>query len=91
MSPLQQYKWAGSGREQTQLRLMRLHGLIIGYRWENNQLPVDLEALNAPDAIFDPLANTQFVYKPAPGGGYELYSRGGNAYGRIDLKHIKGA
>ncbi|MBX7131283.1 MAG: hypothetical protein K1X67_01260 [Fimbriimonadaceae bacterium] len=85
------YSWAPSAREQTQLRLMRLHGLIIAYRWENNQLPVDLEALNAPEAIVDPLAKTQFVYKPTPAGTYELYSRGGNAYGRIDLKYVKGA
>ncbi|MCH8274120.1 MAG: hypothetical protein IH851_04960 [Armatimonadetes bacterium] len=71
---------------RTRFRLMRLHALIIQFRWEYDRLPNSLDELKAVKAVKDPLTGGEFVYERDE-GSYELYSRGNEDTGRIFLTY----
>lgn len=68
---------------RTQLRLLRLHALIRGYRWEHDRWPSRLDEV-ATDFV-DPLTREPFEYRLNP-DGYTLSSRGRPETGPITLR-----
>lgn len=72
-------------RSRAMLRLLRLHALIIEFRWEQERLPKTLDEIGLPSVYeFDPLSNRLFIYN-LTADGYELYSKGSKLSGRVDL------
>jgi hypothetical protein len=74
-------------RTRTQLRLLRLHARIIGFRWESGRLPMSLDELGLThDQIYDPLSRTLFKFEAAS-GSYKLLSAGIRETGPIELRY----
>lgn len=85
VSPLHPLVLNMAARNRTQMRLLRLHAVIRQYRFEHDRLPESLARLNKPLEIQDPLAGESFIYEPKADLTYELYSKGSQQTGRIDL------
>jgi hypothetical protein len=69
---------------RTHLRLLRVVGAVVEYRWTNGYFPGSLDALREPSLANDPLTGGKFHYERAP-GSFALYSEGTAETGRIGL------
>lgn len=76
-----------SARAKTQLRLLRMHALIIKYRWENEKLPAKLADAVPKAELVDPFSNAAFVYEREGNFGYRLFSKGFKDTGPIELRY----
>lgn len=78
-------------KARTQARLLRIHAAIRKFDWERGRLPADLGETGLPrEKLLDPLNGRQFEYR-RHALGYDLYSMGVGALGRIDLKYTRDA
>lgn len=76
-------------KRRTQLRLLRLHAMIQKFKWESGRLPKNLDEIEEPKAVIDPLTDKKFSYEILA-EGYALFGDGNQRTGRIDLFY-KGA
>jgi hypothetical protein len=74
---------------RAQVRILKLHTLVLEYRWKHNRLPVNLREANVEvAALEDPLSGKQFVYEPhADRNIYRLFSPGNKDTGVVELKY----
>ncbi|MBS1714143.1 MAG: hypothetical protein JST30_07375 [Armatimonadetes bacterium] len=77
-------------KRRMQLRLFRVHVLVRRHRLMANKLPDTLDQLGDQNLTVDPLTGKPFVYEVS-GDTYQLYSRGTEQTGRIDLVWKKDA
>jgi hypothetical protein len=77
-------------RVRAMMRLLRLHAMIIAFRWEQGRLPKSLEEMKLPEGYdYDPLSNSRFVYSLG-GESYKLYSLGTKWTGKVELGAVGG-
>lgn len=69
---------------RTHLRLLRVVGALVEYRWTNGFFPGALDQLRDPSLANDPLTGGKFHYERTP-GAFALYSEGTPETGRIGL------
>ncbi|HRF61069.1 MAG TPA: hypothetical protein PLH94_14285 [Fimbriimonadaceae bacterium] len=69
---------------RTQLRLLRLHALVLRYRWEHDRLPALLSDAVVKADLVDPITGQAFQYEVRE-GTYRLYSKGWAGSGEIEL------
>jgi hypothetical protein len=61
-------------RWRTELRLLRLHGRVIAFRWRHDRLPRNLAEATGKDETADPVNGEEFVFEPQANQQYRLYS-----------------
>lgn len=74
---------------RTQIRLLRLHMKVLQYKWNEGRLPARLEDAASAEEIADPFGKGEFAYQPDPFGHYQLFSKGIEGLGRVDLRYRK--
>jgi hypothetical protein len=70
--------------EEARLRLLAIHAAILRYRWEHDQVPVSLAALDLGDLAIDPFTGQPLEYEPL-GRKYRLASAGAEGGARLTL------
>lgn len=78
--------FVSAARIRTQLRLLRLHGMLIGFRWHHRRLPARLADAVGPGDLNDPFSGEPFQYQLLA-GGYRLFSKGFANTGEIELRY----
>lgn len=73
-------------KERIQLRLLRLHTLILAYRWEHGHLPKRLEDVVPFEETMDPASRQPFQYS-IQDRTYRLSSAGALGTGPVELKY----
>lgn len=74
-------------KSRTQLRLLRLHGLVLGYKWANGSLPAKLTDAARRQEIVDPFTSSGFQYEQSGPNTYRLFSVGFGETGPIELRY----
>jgi len=69
-----------------QLMLLRLHAMVIEYRWQNHRLPTSIEQIADPKSGLDPFTGESFHYE-LKDGSYRLYSTGVPGIGPLELRY----
>lgn len=77
-----------SARSRTQMRLLRLHALVLGFQWHHGRLPSSLAEAVPESEQVDPIIDKPFQYELIP-GGYRLFSRGLGNVGIVELKYSR--
>jgi hypothetical protein len=69
---------------RTHLRLLRVVGAVVEYRWTNGYYPGALTQLRDPSIAHDPLTGGEFAYQRVP-GSFTVFSEGTEDTGKIGL------
>jgi hypothetical protein len=69
---------------RTHLRLLRVVGAVVEYRWTNGYYPGALTQLRDPSIAQDPLTGGEFSYQRVP-GSFTVFSEGTEDTGKIGL------
>jgi hypothetical protein len=86
LTPVNTQGGVASIRIRTQLRLLRLHAWVLGYRWEHDRLPTRLSDAVPNGAHIDPANGEPFEYVTTP-EGYRLVSTGRPGLGEVALRY----
>ncbi|MGV3618944.1 MAG: hypothetical protein ACO1SV_26760 [Fimbriimonas sp.] len=86
LTPVFSQGGVASLRVRTQLRLLRLHAWVLGYRWEHDRLPSQLQDAVPSGAHIDPVNGEPFEYTMTP-EGYRLVSTGRPGLGEVALRY----
>jgi hypothetical protein len=68
-------------RRILQLQLLAVHATVLRYRWEHEQVPASLAALELGDLVIDPFTGAPLKYEPQGRRRYRLTSAGWPAGG----------
>lgn len=71
---------------RTQLRLLRLHALVLRFRWDHDRLPTTLAEAVSKEDLIDPITGQPFQYEVRD-GAYRLYGKGWGTTGEIELRY----
>lgn len=73
-SPIYEATIKATVRVRTQLRLLRLHAMIVEFKWEQERLPRSLAEAIPPDDLLDPCTGEPFQVEFS-GTGYRLFAK----------------
>ncbi len=77
-------------RSRTQLRILRLIGRVLVYKWTFDKLPSELSQAAPADEVRDPATEGDFKYE-VNGKNFRVYSSGFGRTGAIDLVYRRPA